>query len=417
MKKSLTLLAALLVATLLSASQCPVIGSEDDAGGSGDGGRSDGGSHVNPGTINDLCTAMNRCSDRWGTALTQPRCTEYLQSMFDCPLRWGTGDRAIELRFELDEARAGACIQAMNGVDCNEFGAGSPTFDACNEMLNLVGAVGAGASCDSTGGEFAACRSGLDCVSSQTEGVCSVCMAKSQLNETCGGTSDRECGNGLYCTTGNVCAALKDVNATCANETECKTRYCPATVCTMPPAKNEACGVNERCGGALHCSNNICVEGKGENETCQTSDDCLESLVCANLKCTYLDYCSQPAVGQPCLFECASGAYCSMSSTDQVCKAFIAANQPCTSSDRCSDGNYCNSSSDTCQPYAQAGDACGTNGALCETYEAYCDFMGNPMQCIALKPNGQGCTSFSECQSYYCDSTTDLCADETCTMP
>jgi len=413
MKKLVTLAMGLLVATTLAGGQCLPIGGDGDGGSNG----SDGGSHVNPGTITDLCNAMNRCSDRWGSALTQPRCSQYLQSMFDCPLHLGAGSHAIEMRFELDEAKAGACIQHMNSVDCNDFGAGSPTFDDCNEMLNLVGAVGVGASCDSTSGEFAACRSGLDCVSSQTDGVCSVCMAKAQLSEACGPTSDRDCANGLYCTSGNVCAALKDINSICADETECKTTYCHATICTMPPAKNEACGDNERCGGALHCASNVCVEGKGENETCQTSDDCMESLVCADQKCTYLDYCAKPAVGQICQFGCADGAYCPMSSTDQVCNAYIAVNQACTSSDRCTDGNYCNSSSDTCQPYAQAGDPCGSNGAQCKTYEAYCDYLGSPMQCVALKANGQDCSSLSQCQSYYCDDATNKCADETCTMP
>jgi hypothetical protein len=90
-------------------------------------------------------------------------------------------------------------------------------------------------------------------------------------------------------------------------------------------------------------------------------------------------------------------AYCA---PNETCTALPTDNQPCSSTQGCAGGYYCNFTNDTCQALLGQGGAC-TGGNQCQK-GLYCDLSTGTGSCQPLHGGGEPCTGNQSCESNQC---------------
>ena len=136
-------------------------------------------------------------------------------------------------------------------------------------------------------------------------------------------------------------------------------------------------------------------------ETCAFDGEC-ESDSCVVPSCTGV--CCQgtcapartpPAIGEPCTFLCADGAYCTIEGT---CAALLPAGAACSDPLACAVGLYCAGysamTSGSCRAIPHLGEPCES---FCAEAGAICD-SGT---CVEAGVRGDACTSSAQCSVYY----------------
>jgi hypothetical protein len=254
---------------------------------------------------------------------------------------------AGRLGFDLDAANA--CLDRIAASNCNDYVQAAtlcaPTFPA---------ALSVGSPCDLYD----------ECIG----GICSF-----SAPATCGGT----------------CVAFTATGATCGSSvTPCDEArdYCdPDTQqCTpIPPVGascHGVCALGFFCKGYIASINGmpdqpgVCTAFGKEGEACQTAAD----------------------------FHCDLGLSCDGSFH---CARLVAAGGPCSDSDGCQAGNYCNGDTGTCTARPDVGGPCSNSG---KTQNGGCpsDLQCMAGTCVALASPGGACASGNNCGPYqYCDES------------
>lgn len=233
-------------------------------------------------------------------------------------------------------------------------------------------------------------------------GSSNTCEAYTALSMTC--TRDDACGPG------NVCASTGGFQRTCqvavalggactGNRFQCARTAgspLPETICSSENAAGTCIPVQTTAGGTC---------GNGERIAPlfgPRGPFCLETEYCSSGLCT-----PRRTTGQPCTDteQCAMGLYCDnqgQTATDQ-CQPYKDVNQACSSSAQCK--NLLTCALAICQPgFGLVGEACN---AMVPCAEGYCDATTN--MCTALEADGATCTGDAQCESYDCAN--GMCAD------
>lgn len=192
-----------------------------------------------------------------------------------------------------------------------------------------------------------------------------------------------ECAPGYRCGTAvglgvfGRCVRLRQETETCLADTDCDTGlYCSALdgTCRPPGKKGEVCVFADRndpspdpqtqlvrCEDHLFCDplSRTCVESCEEGATCSYDSDCdsSEQLLCVLGRCS-----SVRAAKQPCEVNehCGEGLRCGVSIQDpsaMTCEPALENGAGCETDRDCQSG-YCDQTTDTCSATADVGDAC-----------------------------------------------------------
>ncbi len=393
----------------------PACGGDDGGGGSGsDGGTTDGGTtdgRTTDGgttTINDvtdmaapvtraLCDKLATCRPETSVIFSPVGCEGVLGPMID--RIFADGQRRVDAsELTFDPAKAQACLDAIAGLSCSEFG-----FD------------------DDPVGSVAACREAL--------------TGNKAAGESC--SDDVDCAPTLYC----------DMSMAC-----------PGT-CAEPVAAGGSCRGGQRCADGQRCfvpptstdGTGTCVTPAGEGEACDTEmgPPCAGELRCNTPDGETAGTCgrevtitSGAGMGETCGLMsreeatlCGDGLACVLSGglTGTCQPAGIAEGEACSLAlpDPCADGLYCDglmppdTLTGTCKKLPAAGEPCapppgpfGEDGpfedGLCAPGLA-CDQTESTPTCVEPKANDQPCKSRAVCASGYCEipggSDTGTCKD------
>lgn len=110
---------------------------------------------------------------------------------------------------------------------------------------------------------------------------------------------------------------------------------------------------------------------------------------------------------EPAVTSCIPGTSC----MQNRCTMLPKLGDSCTAAIGCTPPAYCNTGAAPirCAMYAEAGQSCGTAGALCNPSSG--TLLCHPnLICLQPQPNGAACSSGGHCQSGFCDLSTRLCA-------
>ncbi len=272
-------------------------------------------------------------------------------------------DRCAAMQHEVDAARAS--YDAVKGSACAHSLAALPGCAAYASMMNPT--ADCTAAVRGTVGPTGACWSASDCA----DGYCTSFMG-------CGGQCVAYSMEGQPCTT------------PCAPGLVCTWDYLggsPYGICSTPSDVDGPCP----CKQGLFCDYGPAVTGGGSGPppTCQPQ---LTSGFCHNFD------------------ECAPGFVCAGEVSS--CVPLVGLGAPCGAASYCGWGSYCDSATSACAAYPDLGQACvlSRNGTTAELrcIRGTCDSSGTKT-CVARKPEGEACTSYDECASYFCDSVQQRC--------
>lgn len=277
---------------------------------------------------------------------------------------------------------------------------------------------------------------------------------------------DGSCPEGRYCgysgRTG--CLPLGDHGAGCESDEECLSGFCSdAELCAERPAIGDPCTGYMDCFPAGYCSSGVCVARRGPGESCESLDSCLQPYLCLEGRCTLISLSCEPAaVGQQCTYlrfcdersycgtslrcvarvgrgqqcmgipgECAAGLFCSFSGEAMTCEpgasegdpcgdampcvdgstclgevcTAIEPGDPCTWSEDCPAGSFCNDRSEQCEPLREEGEECDEYDAPCAA-DLFCSSESYPEVCAQPHGPGEECDRYREpCRpELYCDT-------------
>lgn len=186
------------------------------------------------------------------------------------------------------------------------------------------------------------------------------------------------------------------------------------------------CGV---CSDGEWCDSGsgTCEELRTEGEACPFNGACVEGLLC-DAPSMGLGTCVVPgsrAEGESCFDTpaCDAGLVCD--TTENRCVPYFIVSEGMACGDLpvmqlCEPQLVCyeppGETVGTCEPPRLEGETCTDTVAECGA-GLYCDRTGTE-QCTALEPFGSSCLNGRECESLYCDGSTDQCAPlPTCAVP
>ncbi len=237
-------------------------------------------------------------------------------------------------------------------------------------------------------------------------------------------------------------------------------------------ALGSPCTYHEMCQGEAYCASNdavnecpgTCTSRKEAGEPCLDGVECAPGLTCTYDATTGDSVCQQMTIHPPAeegaecgetggnaWTGCADGLFCD---ADEVCRAFLPAGAPCSSTDTCVEGMVCvpkdegsvcaeaivqNAVGDSCDDVTRAcnpiynlrcvsgsceaiGD--GSIGSPCSAGQvrfltcagdSYCSSA--TQTCEASRPDGESCSRGSECSSGVCSDAGDgsyTCQSELC---
>jgi len=129
---------------------------------------------------------------------------------------------------------------------------------------------------------------------------------------------------------------------------------------------------------------------------CEGDQECISPLECYDDACVAL-----PQAGQACHpeYSCAMDLYCGSSG---LCETYKPQGQSCADA-YCDDDLYCDSRTDTCQPYLGTGQDCSYDTYACDD-DLYCESA--TQTCRPYPSWGQPCADpYEDCaDDLYCDS-------------
>jgi hypothetical protein len=234
-----------------------------------------------------------------------------------------------------------------------------------------------------------------------------------------GGTSIRECADGLFCLNrgiDGVCVQLGKQGDYCFDNGEClETLYCNQLTGTCQPRRKlgETCAFNDSaqtdsvvipCEDPLQCDPfaRVCVSQCEEGYSCSADRDCDKNK---GLRCI-VGFCdSVRQEDQPCVDDndCDSALRCELnadpaSSYSRVCVPKLDNNVAgCVAHADCS-SNFC--SAGTCRPQVTPPGACPS----ADDHQCAGGFCASSGYCVALLADGAPCQGDTECQSGACVS-------------
>jgi hypothetical protein len=203
----------------------------------------------------------------------------------------------------------------------------------------------------------------------------------------------------------------------CGSDIQCASGDCKTTssgngpscgTCAKVAKEGEACNVapdNLGCGPDLKCANQVCVKsvsipaGGACSFTGGAGYNCVSGTVCnAPLTPNATGICAPlPKKGEACTLVCDTGLTC----TAGKCADKLDVGATCTSSDNCKSGLYCDGTKKcAAQTIAKVGQPCGSSQVRCDTGLS-CEQTGTDQStCVALKKNGEACTSTDRCAQF-----------------
>jgi hypothetical protein len=282
---------------------------------------------------------------------------DYITGLFsDTQLFCGDTQKEITAGYITYNATQGtACASAVQTLTCADLvsGSGVSTPAACDAAL--VGTVGTGGNCYSSG----ACATGYCTWDYSTTATCpGTCQPFVLLGGNC---SSAPCANGLTCNA-SVCRTESPVGGACPCQASlwCDTSGGGAGICKASLAVGASCT-------------------KGSSDHCNT------------------------------LTRCAG--------TPSTCQSFVGLGATCVPADSlCGMGFDCDAVTSKCVSYPKLGESCATT-SVC--IGAYCDFMAASPTCKAYLADGATCNpSFfgMECASRHCNSA-NKCSTDRCALP
>jgi len=364
--------------------------------------------------IKALCEYSIRCEAELGRSMTsEEACVDFYSDLVSCGYYMDFGWLEVELVFAFRESGSAECITWLETSDCGADDDG----DACADILETVGGLAEGASCQSDLSAIRTCQVDLYCDDDQPDRTCSVCMRKPGVGGSCS-LSDPgiPCASDTFCDPIDLrCKAELADGEDCSGGGVCESGWCSSGVCTASLERNTTCAPADVCKGSLRCHDGICTDKADLGQPCTGEGDCIGPAVCLDGSCAQVDLCTPAAVGAACLMRCVEGSYCE----DNRCVAFRGGGETCADSQECGyPTQYCQSNA--CTSYAQVGESCGAD-QQCQFLEAYCDVETDPgnFTCATAKATGQPCGNALECASFNCDPVSDTCAypSEICEMP
>jgi hypothetical protein len=252
---------------------------------------------------------------------------------------------------------AGACRKYAGGTSCQAQSCSGSTLTT-------------GRTCDGNGTCQAATT--LSCAPY-------VCNGTTACKATCTLADSSECVSPAICdTVANTCGNKKRLGQSCTQTSDCLTNnYCVDGVCCSSSACNScmACNVT---GSAGNCAN----VSAGTTEP--------HGLCTANPPCGNTGACD-------------GAGHCQLGGTSVSCGTVACSGSTFTPLSHCNGSGACAApTSSSCSPYVCGTGACKTTCTVDTDCVSPYTCQGTGTKSCALKPNGQTCTTASQCISGFC---------------
>lgn len=235
---------------------------------------------------------------------------------------------AGKLRF--DAGAAQACLDAYKQASCDATLQTADTFAVCTTIT--TGTVAQGGSC----GFNDECESNncqhASCPDACCTGTCQPAAPLPGVGQPC----TLVCADGAYCGMDSLCHANLPEGAACngARDVCAYGLYCAGDTASTNGACRPLPHTGEACEEGCAMSGDVCISTcapVGFAGASCTTYSCAPGFACTNALCAAL-----PALGQPCLDECAGEAWCNAG----TCVARLANGASCSRGDLCS-SHYC----------------------------------------------------------------------------
>jgi hypothetical protein len=171
------------------------------------------------------------------------------------------------------------------------------------------------------------------------------------------------------------------------------------------------CGINEFTIGRLPACEGIFLGQVADGGDCETDIYCAQtgSLCIGTLQGGTGKCGPLPKENEPCPdYECAPGFACFQDVSGPVCKTPIPDGQMCSTSSDCA-SEYCEFGNGVCAPKKANGQPCGDTQ---ECKDGWCDMDATKL-CTAKKADGAACVAYEDCISDYCNAS-NQCAPPEC---
>ena len=269
------------------------------------------------------------------------------------------------------DCRAGTAPNCDDGVGC--------TDDSCNEGTDSCDNIANNASCDDglfcNGSET--CNATLDCQAGSDPCPGQICDEATDTCNDC--TTNGDCDDGLFCNGAESCvggSCLAGTAVNCGDGVGCSDDSCnEGTDSCDNVANNANCDDGLFCNGAETCNATLdCQAG--------TAPNCDDSVACTDDSCNEgTDSCDNIANNANCddgvactIDDCAAGA-CQNTPDNGACPddgqfcngtEFCDAVSDCSSTGYpCGAGEYCNETTDTCDPCTPMHGSCSLDAECC----------------------------------------------------
>jgi len=275
--------------------------------------------------VGQLCERMVRC----GVYADDAACRADFDPLIDQLVHQVDAGRVA-----YDGELAAECLEAASGAACDRTAEENRIqLQACVDALK--GTVADGAQCFNDQECISEDCVVETCTMACCAGTCGRTIVPAAIGAPC---PDQECVNGAFCSAAGTCTALLAAGATCNDDDECGYGLLCSGTCVDSPDRGQPCpdgvcgGIGDRCG-----EGGTCVGLSARGGPCSGGfafGECQRPLVCNESTLTCGD---PPAIGSPCTFICAQGAFCNDTS---MCEATRANGAACTGDNECS-SRYC----------------------------------------------------------------------------
>jgi hypothetical protein len=166
---------------------------------------------------------------------TEPQCEMFYSSVYNGLVGMDYMTSIANGRVVYDGTAAGACVGALDGLSCADFGAAAKLDNNTGCMQFIVPQVDDGGAC----AQSYECKSN-NCVGASTQPAKDgSCMAIPTMGQAC----DFTCAPGLFCdfTMNDTCQPGKPNGSTCSGNDNCASNFCDSSsgngACADKPAR------------------------------------------------------------------------------------------------------------------------------------------------------------------------------------